>query len=49
MRPWHKASELAEEVGRRLAQDEEKHREFVEEQLAERNPARVFECGKGLA
>jgi len=49
MRPWHKASELAEEVGRKLARDEETRREFVEELLAERNPARAFECGKGLA
>lgn len=49
MRPWHKASELAQEVGRKLAQDDKTRREFVGELLAERNPMRAFECGRGLA
>jgi hypothetical protein len=49
MRPWHRASELAREVGRSLAKDAETRREFVGELLAERYPQRAFECGQGLA
>jgi hypothetical protein len=49
MRPWHKASQLAQEVGRSLAKDIETRREFIGELLAERHPSRAFECGRGLA
>lgn len=49
MRPWHNASEMAQGVGRSLASDPKTRREFLPELLAERNPQRAFECGKGLA
>ena len=49
MRGWHKAANLAREIGIKLVGDEETRREFVVEMLGERNPYRAFECGQGLA
>ena len=49
MKPWHKASQMAQEVGRLLAQDPETRREFLTELMAEPQAPRAFECGRGLA
>jgi hypothetical protein len=49
MRPWHKASQMAQDVGRLLAQDPETRKEFLTELLPEQNQQRAFECGRGLA
>lgn len=49
MRPWHKAAEMARDVGRALAQDAEARREFLIELLVEPQALRAFECGLGLA
>lgn len=49
MRPWHKASQMAQDVGRLLAQAPEARKEFLTELLPESNAQRAFECGRGLA
>ncbi|MCU1752790.1 hypothetical protein [Pseudomonas sp. 6D_7.1_Bac1] len=49
MRPWHKASQMAQEVGRLLAQDSETRKQFIVELLPGPNQQRAFECGLGLA
>jgi hypothetical protein len=49
MRPWHKASQMAQDVGRLLAQDPETRKKFLAELLPEPNQQRAFECGLGLA
>ncbi len=49
MKPWHKASQMAQDVGRQLAQDPETRKEFLTELMAEPQAHRAFECGVGLA
>lgn len=49
MKPWHKASQMAQEVGRLLAQDPKTRKEFLTELMAEPQAQRAFECGRGLA
>ncbi|MCF5666252.1 hypothetical protein GIV47_14905 [Pseudomonas marginalis] len=49
MRPWERASKMAQEVGRFLAQDDKTRKEFVSELITSQNQQRVFECGQGLA
>jgi hypothetical protein len=49
MKPWHKAAEMAQDVGRRLAQDPETRAEFLIELMVEPHAHRAFECGRGLA
>jgi len=49
MKPWVKASEMAKDVGRALAQDPEIRVTFVAEVLIAPHPQRAFQCGLGLA
>lgn len=49
MKPWVKASQMARDVGRLLAQDPETRNEFLAELIAEPRAHRAFECGRGLA
>ncbi|MGK3120571.1 hypothetical protein QZH44_01430 [Pseudomonas corrugata] len=49
MKPWQKASLMAQEVGRFLAQDSETRKQFLLELLPASNQQRAFECGVGLA
>lgn len=44
-----KVSEMAQEIGRMLANAPETRREFLAELLAQPSPRRSFECGRGLA
>ena len=46
---WKKADKMAQEVGRRLANDAALREEFLAELLAQPHPMRAFECGRGLA
>lgn len=46
---WEKASDLARDIGRRLAGDDATRRLFVAELLVAQDPLRAFECGEGLA
>lgn len=49
MQPWHKAAQMAQDIGRLLAQDTETRKEFLSELLPEKNQQRSSECGRGLA
>jgi hypothetical protein len=49
MKPWEKASLMAQEVGRVLAQDSKTRRQFLVELIPAVNQQRAFECGTGLA
>lgn len=49
MRPWEKASHMAEDVGRELARDPIARRSFMAELMVAGNDQRAFECGLGLA
>lgn len=49
LRPWQKASQMAQEVGRFLAQDAETRKQFLVELIPDTNQQRAFECGLGLA
>jgi hypothetical protein len=49
MKPWQKASLMAQEVGRFLAQDSETRKLFLAELIPASNQQRAFECGAGLA
>jgi hypothetical protein len=49
MRSWEKASEMAKDIGRELAQDAVTQKEFLSELFVTRNALRDFECGLGLA
>lgn len=49
VRSWHKAAEMAQEIGRLLAQDPDARKEFLAELFTARNQTRAFECGRGLA
>lgn len=46
---WHRASLMAVDIGRQLAQDAEVRGRFLPELMAERQAYRAFECGRGLA
>ena len=49
MKPWQKASLMAQEVGRFLTQDFETRKQFLLELIPASNQQRAFECGVGLA
>jgi hypothetical protein len=49
MKPWRLAAEMAQDVGRQLAQDREARASFLTELVIEPRAERVFECGRGLA
>lgn len=49
MRPWHKASQMAQDIGRLLAQDPETRKKFLTELLPAQSQQRALECGRGLA
>jgi hypothetical protein len=49
MKPWERASKMAQNVGRFLAQDHETRKQFLSELIPAQNQQRAFECGRGLA
>ncbi|PYF99982.1 hypothetical protein D893_02534 [Thioalkalivibrio sp. ALE21] len=49
MKPWGRVSQMAQDIGVELANDQETRREFVQELLSARHPQRAYECGIGLA
>lgn len=49
MKPWQKASMMAQEIGVLLAQDCEARKQFLAELIPTSNQQRAFECGVGLA
>lgn len=49
MKPWGRVSQMAQDIGVELANDQETRREFVQELLSARPPQRAYECGIGLA
>ncbi len=49
MRPWDKASQMAQEIGHELAQDPVAREVFLAELLVTEDQQRAFECGIGLA
>jgi hypothetical protein len=46
---WHRASRLAQDLGRLLANDDVTRRAFLPELIANSYAVRAFECGRGLA
>lgn len=49
MKPWQKASQMAQDVGRQLARDSETRTKFLTELMTEPHAQRAYECGRGLA
>lgn len=49
IRSWEKASEMAKDIGRELAQDAATRNEFLPELIAVQYAQRAPECGQGLA
>lgn len=49
MKPWEKAAQMAQDIGRQLAQDAETRAGFLPELMVEPHANRAFECGRGLA
>lgn len=49
MKPWQKASLMAQEVGRFLTQDSKTRKQFLLELIPASNQQYAFECGAGLA
>ena len=49
MKPWRRAAQMAQDVGRQLAHDSETCAEFLTELMVEPHAQRAFECGRGLA
>jgi len=49
MRSWEKASEMAKDIGRELAQDADTRKIFLPELFVAKYAPRDFECGHGLA
>ncbi|TNJ38256.1 hypothetical protein FGF66_09685 [Chlorobaculum thiosulfatiphilum] len=49
MRSWEKASEMAKDIGRELAQNAETRKAFLPELLIDRQQLRSIECGQGIA
>lgn len=47
--PWERASRLAQDIGKLLANDETARRAFIPELIASSQAVRAFECGRGLA
>ncbi|WP_258571629.1 hypothetical protein [Pseudomonas protegens] len=49
VRSWEKASQMAQDIGRLLAQDAETRNVFIAELLSEERQQRSYECGRGIA
>lgn len=49
MKPWHRAAQMAQDVGRQLAHDSETRAEFLTELMVDPHAQRALECGRGLA
>lgn len=47
--PWERAAQIAQEIGRALAQDSAVRTQFVSEILVAPRAQRVYECGRGIA
>ena len=49
IKPWEKADQMAQDVGRALANDSTVRAEFIKELLLEPQAMRAYQCGLGLA